>query len=45
MIGMFKFLWLILDATWINPFREKSAYKKHPLNMIWRDFWQLANKN
>lgn len=33
---------LILDAAFLDPFRAASNYKKHPLSMKWKDFWELA---
>lgn len=35
---------LIFDSAVIDILREKSAYKKRPLAMTWRDFWELAAK-
>lgn len=40
---IFKFLGLVLDAVWVDPFRDDSAYFNR-LDMTWGDFWELSSK-
>jgi len=37
-----RYIFLILDASFIDLFRNKSKYKKRPLSMTWKDFWELS---
>ena len=39
-----KFIGLLLEAAFIDPFREESYYSKWPVAMTWGDFWHIAGE-
>lgn len=38
-----RMMLLILDATWVDPFRRVSAYTVPPRYLTWADFWEFAD--